>query len=196
MNLRFPGQYFDSESGTHYNFFRDYTANKGRYIQADPIGVEGGVNFYAYVKNNSVNNMDPSGLQSVVGITDIYSPQAANGMLQACYQQNCVPTHQPTPPNGCGSEKIHVPDHPLGFDFKPCCDVHDICYDTCQGPGKASCDADFGWCMYKKCWKEIPRGGPQLFFLCSLASDIYWVAVTALPQSQESFDNGRRGCCG
>lgn len=38
-NLRCPGQYFDSETGTHYNYFRDYDPALGRYQQSDPIGV-------------------------------------------------------------------------------------------------------------------------------------------------------------
>ncbi len=60
-NFRFPGQYFDQETGLHYNYFRDYSSAIGRYIEPDPIGLEGGVNLYPYVLNNPVNHIDPEG---------------------------------------------------------------------------------------------------------------------------------------
>lgn len=41
VNLRFAGQYYDQESGLHYNYFRDYNPQTGRYVQSDPIGLEG-----------------------------------------------------------------------------------------------------------------------------------------------------------
>ena len=52
-NLRFPGQYYDKETGLHQNGFRDYDPTTGRYIQSDPIGLAGGVNTYGYVGGKS-----------------------------------------------------------------------------------------------------------------------------------------------
>ncbi|MGH8550154.1 MAG: RHS repeat domain-containing protein [Methylococcales bacterium] len=64
-NLRFPGQFFDKETNTHYNYFRDYDPGVGRYIQGDPIGLEGGMNLYGYVGQNPISYVDPLGLQAV-----------------------------------------------------------------------------------------------------------------------------------
>ena len=64
QNLRFPGQYTDTEAGFNYNLFRDYMPNLGRYLETDPIGVAGGTNSYLYVSGRPLTNPDPSGLVS------------------------------------------------------------------------------------------------------------------------------------
>jgi RHS repeat-associated protein len=68
MNLRFPGQYYDSETGTFYNHFRTYHPNWGRYLQSDPIGLAGGLNTYNYVRGQPTRYTDSLGLYTEVVI--------------------------------------------------------------------------------------------------------------------------------
>lgn len=59
--LRFPGQYFDAETGPHYNYFRYYDPETGRYASADPLGLAPAPNPHSYVDNPAIW-MDPLGL--------------------------------------------------------------------------------------------------------------------------------------
>ena len=71
VNLRFPGQYYDAETGYSHNGFRDYVPGWGRYLEADPIGiydnygtVNSGMNPYLYVGGDPMRSIDPMGLGS------------------------------------------------------------------------------------------------------------------------------------
>lgn len=64
LNLGFPGQYYDQETGLWNNGFRDYDPTLGRYIEFDPLGLKAGPNGYAYVGGNPLNRIDPYGLWS------------------------------------------------------------------------------------------------------------------------------------
>ena len=60
--LRFPGQYYDAETGLYFNNNRFYDSATGRYVESDPIGLAGGVSSYAYVGGNPLSYGDPLGL--------------------------------------------------------------------------------------------------------------------------------------
>jgi len=77
-NFRFPGQYFDAETGLNYNYQRTYDPALGRYTQHDPIGLNGGMNPFGYVGGNPVNATDPSGLKVLVGQHPAFANQRWN----------------------------------------------------------------------------------------------------------------------
>jgi RHS repeat-associated protein len=60
----YTGREWDKETGLYYYRARYYDPMEGRFIQKDPIGFKGGVNIYAYTKNNPINFRDPTGLLS------------------------------------------------------------------------------------------------------------------------------------
>ncbi|HXS29059.1 MAG TPA: RHS repeat-associated core domain-containing protein, partial [Steroidobacteraceae bacterium] len=78
-NPRFHGQYFDTESGQMYNYFRDYDPQVGGFVESDPIGLMGrSYSTYAYVRDNPISRLDPRGLYDCT-----YSISA--------HSMNCIP---------------------------------------------------------------------------------------------------------
>ena len=77
-NLRFPGQYYDAETGLHYNYHRYYSPGNGRYVSADPIRFVGGdVNLYNYGNCNAITLVDPTGLWRTYKIGPQIEPHVA-----------------------------------------------------------------------------------------------------------------------
>jgi RHS repeat-associated protein len=91
-NLRMPGQVWDQETGTFYNYFRDYDPSLGRYVQSDPIGLRGGINTFAYVKGSPLRFVDPRGLlpfDEPAGGGGASPPSNPYGVMKTepCYQR-------------------------------------------------------------------------------------------------------------
>lgn len=96
FSLRYPGQVWDDETGLSYNLHRYYDVSTGRYVQADPIGLEGGWNRFAYVGGDPLSHSDPTGLAPNVKNAsctklDLQVCDAKCGSrekVEACYVQN------------------------------------------------------------------------------------------------------------
>ncbi|WP_304007020.1 RHS repeat-associated core domain-containing protein, partial [Methyloversatilis discipulorum] len=85
--LRFPGQYFDEESGLHYNWHRYYVPRLGRYLSSDPIGIEGGVNTFVYVMARPTKRVDTTGLANGPAVGRVLQAplSVSNGTLQVSF---------------------------------------------------------------------------------------------------------------
>jgi len=61
VEARFPGQWFQAESGLHQNWMRDYDPTTGRYLEPDPLGLVDGASVYGYARQNPMRWTDPRG---------------------------------------------------------------------------------------------------------------------------------------
>lgn len=67
-SLRFPGQVADPDSGLVFNGWRTYFPSAGRYLESDPIGLNGGLNSYLYAKANPLSFIDSDGRNPVLAL--------------------------------------------------------------------------------------------------------------------------------
>jgi RHS repeat-associated protein len=94
--LRFQGQQFDDETGLHYNRYRYYDPNSGRFVSKDPIGLVGGINVFHYAPNPIVW-IDPLGLQKKPSVPPHISRQKQAGhVLGEPQYDNRVKQGKPT----------------------------------------------------------------------------------------------------
>ena len=118
-NLRYPGQYFDVETGTNYNGARNYDAATGRYLESDPLGLRGGqFSTYGYVNGDPLNHIDPTGENATVAEVGIVVGAAATLCLAvpSCrnWAVNAMASHRN---NSTGP--IFPPGSPIG-NQDPC----------------------------------------------------------------------------
>jgi RHS repeat-associated protein len=82
--FRYTGREWDQEAGLYYYRARYYDSQTGRFLSEDPIRFDGGINFYAYVSNNPLNRVDPTGQQT--GFEE-YQPSGFLGIDKACAER-------------------------------------------------------------------------------------------------------------
>jgi len=149
LNVRLPGQYYDAETGLHYNYFRYYDPETGRYLTADPIGISGGLNMFLYGAGNPIVNSDLFGL-SPGDTCGTCSPGSTDCLLYGgnlCFPGKDVTLDQfPVHGNWCGPgwtggqmgswdtlmpaqrQRVGLPQDQLDS----ACKTHDICYADCR----------------------------------------------------------------
>lgn len=142
LELRFPGQHHDPATGLHYNYFRDYEPGTGRYVQSDPIGLEGGINTYAYVEGRPTMMVDPLGLKGWYCQRPLGKPPGTRGPPLFNHQYLCVTRADGTVSCGglttdgnllSGEPRLTRPDEDY-YDPKSCKEVDDDkdqCFEQC-----------------------------------------------------------------
>lgn len=146
-DMRFPGQRYDGETGTHYNYFRDYGPVIGRYLQSDPIGLKGGINTYAYVNDSPLRYSDVQGLNPGMG-----------GSSDSCelYTKRCAESGE-TSFYYCRAAPIvcrNTPDLPWTRCVRQCLQDFDMaCSRNSDGSPSTNCVIT----AHIHCWKVCPE---------------------------------------
>jgi RHS repeat-associated protein len=187
-SLRFPGQQYDGVMGLHYNYFRDYDPAVGRYIESDPIGLNGGLNTYAYAYGQPIRFVDPSGLRPPGGAIDfknfIRDEFFGGRFPDKDFRSDGMPWGW-----GCGdvgTDKF-VPDGFFMASFYSACRRHDNCYGTC-GKDKGQCDSQFLKDLLDSCDSEGYGVG------CKGVARSYYAAMKT-KLSRDAYNRAQEEAC-
>jgi len=169
----FPGQ-SRVLADLFYNRYRDYDTNTGRYIQADPIGLEGGKNSYTYADNNPVSKIDPNGQLAFLLIPGICAAGGCEalgalglGALWYWYHPVKLSPKPECPPllmaKKTGKEKANdTPSWVSNYSKDPNEDCHDFAKAVVEdkwGVGHPRATARGPGSDYSKIYKACTRGG-------------------------------------
>jgi RHS repeat-associated protein len=162
LKLRFPGQYHDEETGLHQNGRRDYAPTLGRYVESDPIGLQGGLGRYVYVGASPLMASDPLGLEACPG-DPLGFPDDEEGPVESLRDQGLFddllkPGLPPMVPPG--SEPTPEPPPPLR---EPQLDPTKPQPDPCNGVRAAGCRRAMRFCDAKMegCYDGCGFGSPD-----------------------------------
>jgi RHS repeat-associated protein len=156
-NLRFPGQYYDSESGLNQNFFRDYDSTRPGYIQPDPIGISGttsaSMGLYGYASQNPLSFVDPTGrfgetVQCLINtFKDKYINQSPRPDPGNCTEDQRN-RYQENVENKCGAAKrctgtdsVEVLNKKIGLQ-SACINARKLINEVCYGGGNPTHSED------------------------------------------------------
>ena len=198
FNLRFPGQYYDAETGLHYIYFRDYEKETGRYIQSDPIGLAGGISSYGYVRANPLKLIDPQGLKVQVCCR---KAEILFGLFRHCWIKTDTITAGMSSSPQCRAN--------VGDDYEPpfitptyisdhSCETPDTCTDL---PPHFNVDED---CVNRELNIGTPLGGFDPFVnncqqftarVIKRCSKPGWPSPTPTPPPPAPAPGGGGGCC-
>jgi len=147
LNLRFPGQVYDAESGMNYNYFRDYEPATGRYVESDPIGLRGDNATYGYADESPLSYMDPIGLFTTKRICPTCSDDNYNNTFNMITEK-------------CSDAKLRrITNIPLRKCIKNRCD-HGTVFVDCDADDK--CKNRTGWSCEETDKASAARGEVHL----------------------------------
>jgi RHS repeat-associated protein len=162
----------------YYNRYRDYDPSTGRYIQADPIGLNGDPNPYAYAMNNPLRYGDPEGLATILNRKgQVCRVQGGIFVCRQNAREDCPLVLPPPPPpiDYCGSKGTGwVPDRPFGRDISRACKIHDACYGKNSRTNRYQCDLGILVDSFNQC-----RGQGGSDRQCAAIGTIYFLGVRA-----------------
>ncbi len=160
VNLRFPGQYYDAETNLHYNHFRYYDPELGRYITSDPIGLRGGMNTYGYVEQNPIVSIDPRGLDTTYpnpSDNSVYPPT-----MQCSFTSDCMDNfRENVPPSFLAKLNASGIAQALAEEVvkRLICDAQNTC--QCIGTAEGGCPGTPGWVPFPGEGSESQENGEE-----------------------------------
>ena len=175
IDMRLPGQSLQLETGSlSQNRYRDYDPSLGRYIEADPLGIEAGQNLYAYVDGNPLNDEDPWGLwrcargASCAGLSN--EVRDSLSCMDRCSGRDVVVT--------CGTNG-HGPADPHS---------HGNAIDLGHNANPGLSIATTGTC-FQQCFSANSRGNPELNSAAPAGGYHYHIQTTPGPYGQTGWDD-------